>query len=84
MDFLHYEFELSGDDVVEVVLEKQANVRLMSDGNYAMYRKGKNCRYYGGLAKTSPGVLAALHAGHWHVVIDLGGYGSRGSAATLN
>ena len=75
MDFLHYQFELSRDDVVEVSLEKQANVRLMSDGNYAMYRKGKNCRYHGGLAKTSPVRLAAPFAGHWHVVIDLGGYG---------
>jgi len=73
MGFLHYEFELSPDDVVEVTLDKQANVRLMSDGNYAMYRKGKNYRYTGGLAKTSRVHLSAPHAGHWHVVSDLGG-----------
>ena len=74
MNFLHYEFDLSSDDVVEVTLDKQANVLLMDDPNFAAYRSGRQHHYYGGLAKSSPVRLAPPHAGHWHVVIDLGGY----------
>lgn len=77
MNFLHYEFDLGTDDVVEVTLDKQANVRLMDDANFAAYRNGKKHHYYGGLAKSSPVRLAIPHAGHWHVAIDLGGYAGR-------
>lgn len=82
MNFLHYELELSGDDVVEVTLDKQANVRLLDDANFSLYRSGKQHRYYGGLAKTSPVLIPAPHAGHWHVVIDLGGYAGTVHAST--
>lgn len=74
MNFLHYEFDLSANDIVEVTLDKQANVRLLDNSNVTLYKSGKQHRYYGGLAKTSPITIAAPHAGHWHVVIDLGGY----------
>jgi len=74
MNYLHYEFDLSSGGVVEVTLDKQANVRLLDAANYARYRKGAQHRYYGGLAKESPVRISAPHAGHWHVVIDLGGY----------
>ncbi len=74
MNFLHYQFDLSSDDGVEVTLDKQANVRLLDDSNYSLYRDGKQHRYYGGLAKSSPITITAPHAGRWHLVIDLGGY----------
>ena len=74
MNFLHYEFDLAADDAVEVTLDKQANVRLLDDANFALFQQGRQHRYHGGLAKTSPITLAAPHAGHWHVVVDLGGY----------
>ena len=74
MNYLHYEFDLTSDDVVEVTLDKQANVRLLDDTNYSLYRKGSQHRYHGGLAKTSPVKIPAPGSGHWHVVIDLGGY----------
>ncbi len=74
MNFLHYEFDLATDDVVEVTLDKQANVRLLDDLNYNSFRNGQQHRYHGGLAKSSPVLLTAPHAGHWHVVVDLGGY----------
>ena len=85
MNFLHYEFELSDEDTVEVTLNKQANVRLLDDINYSLYKNGKKHRYHGGLAKASPVRLAAPHAGHWHVVVDLGGYAGtiRASARAL-
>ncbi len=74
MNFLHYEFDLSAGEVVEVTLDKQANVRLLDDSNFAAYRDGRQHHYHGGLAKSSPVRLVAPHAGHWHVVVDLGGY----------
>lgn len=74
MNFLHYEFQLGSDDVVEVTLDKQANVRLLDDINYSHYQRGERHTYHGGLAKTSPLRISPPHAGHWHVVVDLGGY----------
>lgn len=84
-NFLHYEFDLSAHDVVEVTLDKQANVRLLNDVNFAAFRNGRQHRYHGGLAKSSPVRLAAPHGGHWHVVVDLGGYAGtvRASARVL-
>lgn len=85
MNFLHYEFDLSSGDIVEVTLDKQANVRLLDSANFSQYKNGKQHRYYGGLAKQSPIQIAAPHAGHWHLVIDLGGYGGtvRASAQVI-
>ena len=85
MNYLHYEFNLSSDDVVEVTLDKQANVRLLDATNYTKYRNGAQHNYYGGLAKESPVRMSAPNAGHWHLVIDLGGYSGtvRASAQVL-
>lgn len=74
MNYLHYDLNLGPNDVVVVALDKQANVRLLDDGNYSAYRDGRQHTYHGGLAKVSPVKLKAPKAGHWHVVIDLGGY----------
>lgn len=73
MDFLHQPLDLTADDVVEVTLDKQANVFLLDDANFGLYRRGENFTYHGGLAKQSPARISAPHAGHWHLVIDLGG-----------
>ncbi len=85
MNYLHYDLQLDAGDTVEVTLDKQANVQLMDDSNFSNYKQGQRFRYYGGLAKQSPFRLAAPHAGHWKLVIDLGGYtGSvRASVNTL-
>lgn len=77
MTFLHYEFDLSTSDSIEVTLDKQANVRLLDDVNFSLYKNGREHRYHGGLAKDSPVTLTPPRAGHWHVVIDLGGYAGR-------
>lgn len=75
MHYLHYEFDVGENDVIEVILDKQANVRLMDDENYAKYVEGQVHSYYGGYAEYSPLKLRVPRAGHWHVVVDLGGYG---------
>jgi len=74
MNFLHYEVQLGSSDVVEVTLDKQANVRLLDDTNFSNYQRGQKYTYYGGLATKSPAHLRPPQSGHWHVVIDLGGY----------
>ena len=81
MKFLHYDFHLNSGDIVEVTLDRQANVRLLDDTNYALYKQGRRHAYYGGLAQVSPIRLQAPHAGHWHIAIDLGGYAGRVQAS---
>jgi len=75
MNFLHYQFDLDYGDIVKVTLDSQANVQLLDDLNFYNYKQGQGYRYIGGLVKVSPFTLVAPHAGHWNVVIDLGGYG---------
>ncbi len=74
MKYVHQEFDLDSSSIVEVTLDKQANVLLLDSLNYQRFRRGDDYRYHGGLAKASPVRLRPPHAGHWHVVINLGGY----------
>ncbi len=81
MNFLHYELDLENDDAVEVTLDHQANVRLLDPTNFERYQNGQHHQYYGGLATESPVVIDAPKSGHWHVVVDLGGYAGKVSAS---
>jgi hypothetical protein len=74
MNFLHYDVTVDRNDVIEVALDKQANVRLVDGANFEKYKKGEHYIYYGGRAKASPVHLRAPSAGHWHLVVDLGGF----------
>ncbi len=74
MSFLHYEVDTEAGDVIEVTLDRQANVRVLDGSNFSCFRSGRRHSYIGGLAKRSPIRLAAPHAGRWHVVVDLSGY----------
>lgn len=74
MKYLHYEVNVGVNDVIEVELSGQANVRVMDGSSYSSFRAGRAHRYHGGLAEVSPVVLRPSSAGHWHVVVDLGGY----------
>jgi hypothetical protein len=73
MNFLKYEFDAGPGDVIQVRLDKQANVRLMDSNNFQKYSNGQQHTYHGGYAKTSPVNLRPPRQGHWYVVIDLGG-----------
>lgn len=74
MNYLHYSLDLQANELVEIELDKQANVRLLDEGNFSNYKNRKKYQYFGGLAKKSPARLAPPRAGRWHLVIDLGGY----------
>ena len=71
MEFLHTEFHGGRDHTVLATLDKQANVMLLDDSNFAAYRHGQAFSYYGGWMTTSPVRLVPPHQGHWNVVVDL-------------
>jgi hypothetical protein len=78
MNFLHHDLgNQRGGEIVEVTLSGRANVRLMDSSNFQSYRRGGSHRAFGGHATRSPTRLQIPHSGHWHVAIDLGGYGGR-------
>jgi hypothetical protein len=73
MNYLHYEFSAGPDDVIEVVLDRAANVQLLDTGNYQSYRTGRAFRYHGSYVTHSPYHISPPCHGLWHLVIDLGG-----------
>jgi hypothetical protein len=74
MNYLRSEFDLEADDVVVVDLDGQANVLLMDRSNFDACQDRRSYRYYGGLAEKTPVRLVVPRTGHWHLVVDLGGY----------
>lgn len=81
MNYLHYVLDLDEGEAVEVTLDKAANVRLLDEVNYGRYKRGDRHEYRGGYAKVAPLVLEPPRPGRWHLVIDLGGYAGRVTAA---
>ena len=75
MNYLHSEFNLEPSDVVEVEINKAANVQLMDYTNFQNYKNGRRYKYYGGYFRESPVRISVPHSGHWHLVVDLGGAG---------
>lgn len=75
MKFMHYEWsDIGPEDVIEITLSKQANVRLLDDANYHRYRRGASYNFKGGTQVETPAHLSPPHQGHWHLVVDLKGY----------
>ena len=81
MNFLHKEFDLTAGDVLEVTLDNAANVQLLDPSNYQNYRDGRQYHYHGGYVTASPFQITPPQAGHWHLVIDLGGNAGKVSAS---
>ncbi len=83
MKFLHWEMDAGPENVIQVELSRQANVLLLDDTNFSAYRHGRQYRYHGGHAKQTPVTLAPPRNGHWHVVVDLGGYAGHVEASVV-
>ena len=73
MEHLHYQFNAQAGDIVEVILDRAANVQLLDMPNYTNYTAGQPYQYYGGYAKFSPFRLPTPRPGAWNIVVDLGG-----------
>lgn len=73
MQYLYKEISATAGAIVEVTLDRQANVRLMDPSNYRRFQSGQSHQYYGGTAQVSPVRIPVPSSGSWYVVIDLGG-----------
>lgn len=75
MKFTHYKLgHVAAGTVVELMLQgSAANVRLMDQSNFNYYKAGRQHRYHGGLAKSSPVRLQVPRSGTWHVTVDMQG-----------
>ena len=83
MKFLHNEYpDLGPENIIEVTLDKQANVSLLDDSNFYRYRNGERFEYRGGLATHSPVFISPPYRGRWHLVVDLGSYAGSVSVGT--
>jgi len=54
MKFQHYEFDAGPGNVIRVVPDGQASVRLLDSINFQRYHSGQRHQCYGGLARQSP------------------------------
>ena len=75
MEYIYSEIQARAGAIVEVALDRQANVRLFDPTNYSRFKSGQQCRGYRGRAQRSPQRLRVPSSGTWYVVIDLGGHG---------
>lgn len=74
MKFLHSEVRVGPGQAVVVELDHSANVKVMDDMNFGLYRRRSGHQYYGGHATQSPVTIRPPRPGRWHVAVDLGGY----------
>jgi hypothetical protein len=82
MEHLRFDLgSLTKGSTVVVTLNNQANVQLMTQGEYSNYKAGRPYRYHGGRVTRSPFRIGVPSAGHWVVAVDLGGYAGRISAS---
>lgn len=76
MEFIYSDLGyLYGSEIVEVTLDKAANVCLLDSNNFYKYKSGYDFNYRGGYVKVSPYRIAVPYPGKWFVTIDLGEYG---------
>lgn len=86
MNFLQFDLgNRKRGEIVEVSLTNGANVRLMKSSEFSNYKNGRNHRFIGGLAKSSPIRLQIPNSGRWYVAVDMQGLrgSTRASVRTL-
>ena len=72
-EFLHKQIDAGPEDTIEVYLDHPANVQLLDEANYELYRHRRPYSYHGGYAAESPFRVRPPSKGRWHLVVDLGG-----------
>ena len=73
MQFLHSTVDVGAGQAVVVNLDHAANVQVLDESNFGLYRRGSRYQYYGGYYSRSPVVIRPPRPGRYHVAIDLGG-----------
>jgi hypothetical protein len=86
MNFVKYDLgQLGGGEVANVTVRERANVLLMDQHNFTRYQLHQSYNCYGGQALRTLVPLKVPRAGHWYVVLDLGGAtGTIHSSLTLS
>lgn len=80
--YTHYDLKLQrGGTVIEVTLSAVANVRLMTNANFDLFRNARQHKFLGGVAKKSPIRLQIPENGHWHVVVDMEGHAGKADSS---
>ena len=79
MKFTEYDLKhCQQGQTVEVSLSgNAANVLLLDSNNRQKYKNGQSYQHFGGHMNTSVSQIPIPRAGHWYVIIDLGGYAGR-------
>ena len=79
MNYTRYDLgqRRGGETVVVTLRGNAANVRLMDSSAFSSFKRGAQHKYHGGHYNRSPVRLQIPRAGHWYVVIDLGGHPGR-------
>ncbi len=73
MEHINHEFDADEGDVAEVIIDRAANVLLLDEPNYELYKQGGEFHHLGGYATKSPIRWKVPKSGRWHAVVDLGG-----------
>lgn len=73
MEYSYSKMHLKKGDIVEVSLEKQANVILLDHINYVKFKNQRNYDYYGGFAKKTPCRMKVPNTGTWYLVVNENG-----------
>ena len=84
MDHLHWEFDATPRDTLEITVDRPANVLLMDDANYKKYSADEAHSCFGGFAEKSPVLLKPYRPGRWHVAVDAGRSGGPLKASVKN
>jgi len=75
INFTHYDLKAQRAGVtIEIALSVVANVRLMSESNFTLYKQAMKHQFVGGVARKSPIRLVIPQNGHWHVIVDMEGH----------
>ena len=73
MEYSYSKMNLKKGEIVEVNLEKQANVILLDHINYVKFKNQRNYDYYGGFAKKNPCRMRVPNTGTWYLVVNQDG-----------
>jgi hypothetical protein len=75
VNFTHYDLKQQRAGVIiEITLSAVANVRLMTESNFTLYKQAQKHQFVGGVARKSPIRLSIPQNGHWHVIVDMEGH----------
>ena len=73
--YTHYDLkDIRAGVTIEITLSAIANVRLMTNADFDLFRNARQHKFLGGVAKKSPIRLTIPKDAHWHVVVDMEGH----------